>query len=119
MTEHNETTMQIALASFLGWEPDITCNNPEHWDYRRDNGNSVSVRSFHDLPKLGSLFNEAMERLTISQRTQWPMELRRIVMRDAQGQGFKNPDDTHFYNASTDQKCEALIITLGLQRGCK
>ena len=60
---------------------------------------------------------EMVKSLSIGQRSVWPMHLREIVARDGKGQ--ENPDtglldDTHFYNATAPQRCEAFLRTLGL-----
>lgn len=58
----------------------------------------------------------AIDKLSIGQRTKWPMELRKIIMRDCAGN--ENPDtgivdDTWFYNAIAAQRSEAFIKTIG------
>lgn len=55
--------------------------------------------------------------LDMFERTTYPMEIRKIVVRDAKQRERSDAvtlDDTHFYGAKASQRCEAFLRTKGL-----
>lgn len=99
-----------AIAEFEGWK----LRSHGGWSRNGDLLNIVKNPPdyFNDL----NAVHRAIEKLSLFDRIGWPMELRKIILRDNGGREHPDIgklDDTHFYNATAPQRCQALLRTIG------
>ena len=119
----SDEEIRIAIAEACGWMHENLTHCVNVWEPKHCFGYASKIHDEKEffLLKIPDYTNdlnamhEAVETLSIERRTEWPMHLRHIVVREAKYKD--NPDtglldDTWFYNATARQRAEAFLRTL-------
>jgi hypothetical protein len=120
-----EQEMRAGIAENLGWK--LSPPNQSWPDPFWVNPTDKSLRTVNELPNYPQDLNamhEAEDAFGYSERKEWPMELRKIIMRDSEQPGLHiilDPDtdlvpDFYFYHATALQRAEAFCRVMFPER---